>query len=60
MPNLDHEAEHEGILKERKNKSCGISWNEYKSMTFTFKVKEAFGKLLSCVVINAQCMTMYY
>ncbi|XP_031737523.1 cytochrome P450 87A3 isoform X2 [Cucumis sativus] len=30
-------AEHEGILKKRKNKSDKISWNEYKSMTFTFK-----------------------
>ncbi|XP_022983296.1 cytochrome P450 87A3-like isoform X3 [Cucurbita maxima] len=29
--------EHEGILKNRKNKASGITWNEYKSMTFTFK-----------------------
>ncbi|XP_023520739.1 cytochrome P450 87A3-like [Cucurbita pepo subsp. pepo] len=32
--------EHEGILKNRKDKASGITWNEYKSMTFTFKVKE--------------------
>ncbi|XP_022935245.1 cytochrome P450 87A3-like isoform X2 [Cucurbita moschata] len=29
--------EHEGILKNRKDKASGITWNEYKSMTFTFK-----------------------
>ncbi|KAJ9147865.1 hypothetical protein P3X46_029981 [Hevea brasiliensis] len=29
--------EHEAILKNRENADSGISWKEYKSMTFTFQ-----------------------
>lgn len=31
-------AEHEGILKKRGNPDSGLTWNEYKSMTFTLQV----------------------
>ncbi|CAI0554527.1 unnamed protein product [Linum tenue] len=31
-------AEHEAILKARESSSVGISWDEYKSMTFTLQV----------------------
>ncbi|KAG6596805.1 Cytochrome P450 87A3, partial [Cucurbita argyrosperma subsp. sororia] len=30
-------CEHEGILKARENPDCGLTWGEYKSMTFTFQ-----------------------
>ncbi|KAG1354597.1 Cytochrome P450 87A3 [Cocos nucifera] len=30
--------EHEAILKNRENPDSGITWNEYKSMSFTFQV----------------------
>ncbi|XVE79475.1 hypothetical protein DITRI_Ditri14bG0062000 [Diplodiscus trichospermus] len=30
--------EHEAILKNREDASCGLSWEEYKSMTFTHYV----------------------
>ncbi|KAK4562040.1 hypothetical protein RGQ29_004770 [Quercus rubra] len=32
------QAEHEAILKGRENPSSTLTWNEYKSMTFTFQV----------------------
>ncbi|KAH6826523.1 hypothetical protein C2S53_016880 [Perilla frutescens var. hirtella] len=31
-------AEHEAILKKRENSDTGLTWNEYKSMTFTLQV----------------------
>ncbi|XP_022726427.1 cytochrome P450 87A3-like [Durio zibethinus] len=31
-------AEHEGILKKRENPNSSITWEEYKSMTFTLHV----------------------
>ncbi|KAL5562365.1 hypothetical protein UlMin_032112 [Ulmus minor] len=31
-------AEHEAILKKRENPSSGLTWDEYKSMTFTLRV----------------------
>ncbi|KAF5816114.1 putative cytochrome P450 [Helianthus annuus] len=30
--------EHEKILKERENLEAGLTWEEYKSMTFTFQI----------------------
>ncbi|XP_076953219.1 cytochrome P450 87A3-like isoform X2 [Bidens hawaiensis] len=30
--------EHEKILKERENPKAGLTWEEYKSMTFTFQI----------------------
>ncbi|XP_071728954.1 cytochrome P450 87A3-like [Rutidosis leptorrhynchoides] len=30
--------EHEKIIRERENPDSGLTWQEYKSMTFTFKV----------------------
>ncbi|KAI3756456.1 hypothetical protein L1987_56277 [Smallanthus sonchifolius] len=30
--------EHEKILKERENPEAGLTWEEYKSMTFTFQI----------------------
>ncbi|KAJ4712802.1 Cytochrome P450 [Melia azedarach] len=30
--------EHEAILKNRKNVNSGLTWGEYKSMTYTFQV----------------------
>ncbi|KAL2902380.1 Cytochrome P450 87A3 [Bienertia sinuspersici] len=30
--------EHDGILKRRENPDSGLTWKEYKSMTFTFQV----------------------
>ncbi|KAJ0778908.1 putative abieta-7,13-dien-18-ol hydroxylase [Helianthus annuus] len=30
--------EHENILRNRENKESGLTWKEYKSMTFTFQV----------------------
>ncbi|KAL6322222.1 hypothetical protein AAG906_005175 [Vitis piasezkii] len=35
---ISHEKEHEEILKNRKNEELGITWTEYKSMTFTHMV----------------------
>ncbi|MBA0621898.1 hypothetical protein Godav_022311 [Gossypium davidsonii] len=32
--------EHETILRERETKDSGITWKEYKSMTFTHMVNE--------------------
>ncbi|MBA0835377.1 hypothetical protein Goarm_007658, partial [Gossypium armourianum] len=32
--------EHETILRERETKDSGITWKEYKSMTFTQMVNE--------------------
>ncbi|KAI3773860.1 hypothetical protein L1987_48399 [Smallanthus sonchifolius] len=29
---------HENILRNRENKESGLTWTEYKSMTFTFQL----------------------
>jgi len=35
---LSFQEEHEAILKRREDPNSGITWKEYKSMTFTFQV----------------------
>ena len=32
------QEEHEAILNQRENADSGLTWKEYKSMTFTFQV----------------------
>jgi hypothetical protein len=34
------QEEHEAILKKREDSSSGITWEEYKSMTFTTQVSQ--------------------
>lgn len=33
-----HQEEHEEIVRRRENPDSGLTWNEYKSMKFTFQV----------------------
>lgn len=33
-----YQQEHEAILRERETNDSGITWKEYKSMTFTHMV----------------------
>lgn len=35
---LVYQAEHDAILKKRENPNSSITWEEYKSMTFTLQV----------------------
>ena len=35
---LYYQAEHERILQNRENPNSSITWEEYKSMTFTLQV----------------------
>lgn len=32
------QEEHEAIIRRRENPDSGLTWNEYKSMKFTFQV----------------------
>lgn len=32
------QEEHEMILKNRESSDSGVTWKEYKSMTYTFQV----------------------
>ncbi|XP_043717920.1 cytochrome P450 87A3-like [Telopea speciosissima] len=41
--------EHEAIITNRKNKESGITWKEYKSMTFTFLVINEMVRLANIV-----------
>ncbi|XP_017700002.2 cytochrome P450 87A3 [Phoenix dactylifera] len=41
--------EHEAILKNRENPDSGITWNEYKSMSFTFQVINETARLANIV-----------
>ena len=34
------QEEHEAILRRRENPDSGLTWKEYKSMTFTFQVDQ--------------------
>lgn len=36
------QEEHETILKQREDPNSGVTWKEYKSMTFTFQVDQEF------------------
>jgi len=38
------QEEHEGILKGREDPNFGLTWEEYKSMTFTFQVLQSSTK----------------
>ena len=35
---LIYQVEHEAILKKREKPGSSITWNEYKSMSFTLQV----------------------
>ncbi|XP_022965233.1 cytochrome P450 87A3-like [Cucurbita maxima] len=41
------QVEHEGILKKRDKADSGLTWAEYKSMTFTFQFNAATRKCSS-------------
>lgn len=45
------QEEHEAILKNREIADSGITWKEYKSMTFTFQVVQLFCKQFNIISV---------
>ncbi|KAK4262725.1 hypothetical protein QN277_028251 [Acacia crassicarpa] len=43
------EEEHEAILKQREDPNSGVTWKEYKSMTFTFQFINETARLANIV-----------
>ncbi|XP_012439616.1 cytochrome P450 87A3 isoform X1 [Gossypium raimondii] len=44
--------EHEAILRNRENTDSGLTWKEYKSMRYTFQVRELYYFILLIAFIN--------
>lgn len=38
---LSYQEEHEVVIRNRKDPNSGVTWEEYKSMTFTSQVNLA-------------------
>ncbi|KAF7828311.1 cytochrome P450 87A3 [Senna tora] len=43
------QEEHEAILKQREDPNSGVTWKEYKSMTFTFQIINETARLANIV-----------
>lgn len=41
------QEEHEAILKNRQKADSGLTWQEYKSMTYTFQVLQSVSLVLN-------------